>query len=345
MAKLSDRLFKAAPDGWVFRSPNPWVFGDTPHYLVNDAQKAQIEAIIAPRPRVIVAVLVAGLVAWVLLLATGMWAFSGHENPTPGDIGVVVGLTFLALFALLPLAGLIQRRRLRPVLAEAPLTAERITYAELQQKVEAATPFKQSLKALVVSIFACIAALFAVLDHLVMRHFVFDSHAAVWGFVAISFGLASFLRYRQLLAKADILEGVSGPQKGPIKWIGLSSVVLICSLSLLYLAVGRSAAWGALAVGRVPGAGTVTVSVVGKASEEIAREAALQACRIAKNGNVAARSACAVVATFHLECFAFAGAKWAVAADEQSARKAAAAKCSGGLCTVVSGCGTRTAWR
>ena len=32
MAKLSDRLFKAAPGGWVFRSPNPWVFGDTPHF-------------------------------------------------------------------------------------------------------------------------------------------------------------------------------------------------------------------------------------------------------------------------------------------------------------------------
>ena len=62
MAKPSDSLkgalFRAVPGGWVFRSPNPWVFGDTPHYLVNDAQKAQIEAIVAPRrPRVVAAVL------------------------------------------------------------------------------------------------------------------------------------------------------------------------------------------------------------------------------------------------------------------------------------------------
>ena len=33
---MKSALFRAAPGGWVFRSPNPWVFGDTPHYLVND---------------------------------------------------------------------------------------------------------------------------------------------------------------------------------------------------------------------------------------------------------------------------------------------------------------------
>ena len=212
MAKPSDSLkgalFRAVPGGWVFGSPNHWMFGDTPHYLVNDAQKAQIEAIIVPRrPGVVVAVLFAGLVAWVFLLATGMWAFSGHENPTPGDVGVIVLLTFLALIALLAIAGLIQWHRLRPVLAGAPLTTERITYAELKQKVRAATPFKQSLNALVASLFACFAAFFAVLTHVATKHLVFDSYVALWGFVAISFGIASFQWYRQVLGKADILEG------------------------------------------------------------------------------------------------------------------------------------------
>jgi hypothetical protein len=87
-----------------------------------------------------------------------MWAFSGHENPTPGDIGVMVVLICLPVVALLPIAGLIQRFRLRPVLAAASLTTERITYAELQQKVRAATPLKQSLNALVASLFAFFAA-------------------------------------------------------------------------------------------------------------------------------------------------------------------------------------------
>ena len=147
------------------------------------------------------------------------------------------------------------------------------------------------------------------LIHLVTRHFVFDAYVALWGFVAISFGFASFLWYRQVLGKARTLEGDPRAEKEPMKWIALSAIALVCALALLYLAVGRADAWGALAVGRAPGAGTVTVSVVGKATKDIAREAALQACRIAKNGNAAARSACAVVATFHLECFAFAGAE------------------------------------
>jgi hypothetical protein len=350
MAKPGDRLksvlFRPTVDGWVFRSPNPWVFGDTPHYLVNAAQKAQIEAILTPpRPAVVAVVLVAGIVAWAALVATFMWAFSGHADPTPGDIGLIFFLISVPAVAVLPIAGVIQRRRLAPVLEGALLTTERISYAELRQNVRAATPLKQSVNALVASLFAFFAASFAVLIHLVTRHFAFDAYVAQWGFIALAFGFASFVWYRQVLSKAATLEGDRGARKGLMKWIGLSGIVLICALALLYLAVGRSGAWGALAVGRAPGAGTVTVSVVGKATKEIAREAALQACRIAKNGNDAARSACEVVATFHQECFAFAGAEWAIAADEQSARKAAAAKCSGGSCTVVSGCGTKTAWR
>ena len=39
--KLQSVLFKATGGGWVFRSPNPWIFADTPHYLVDDAQKAK----------------------------------------------------------------------------------------------------------------------------------------------------------------------------------------------------------------------------------------------------------------------------------------------------------------
>lgn len=204
---VKSALFRAAPGGWVFRSPNPWVFGDTPHYLVNDAQRSQIEAIVAlRRPRVVAAVLLGGILAWTVLVATFMWAFAGHEDPTPGDIGVMVVLIVLPLTAVLPIAALIQRRRLKPVLAAAPLTTERIPFAELQKKVRAATPLKQSLNALVASLFAFFSASFAVLIYLLTRHFPFDSYVALWGFVAIAFGFASFLWYRQVLGKATVLE-------------------------------------------------------------------------------------------------------------------------------------------
>ena len=343
---MKSALFRAAPGGWVFRSPNPWVFGDTPHYLVNDAQKAQIEAIVAPT-------------------STGCRRGCADCRGAHGlggcggdfHVGVVRsrepdtgrhrcdGRSHrpCRLIALLPIAAVIQRRRLGPVLAGAAL---KLSGFRMRSAAERASGYASQAIAqgFVATLFACFVASFALLIHLVTRHFVFDGYVALWGFVAISFGFASFTWYRQLLGKAAILEGVRGPQKGPMKWIGLSGVVLICALALLYLAVGPSEAWSALAVGRAPFAGTVTVSVVGKATEDLARKRALEACRTAKTGS-AARLACAVVATFHRECFAFAGAEWAIAVDEQSARKAATAKCSGDRRRVISGCGIRIVWK
>ena len=108
---LKSSLFRATTDGrWIFRSPNPWVFGDTPHYLVNDAQKTQIEAIITPkRPVLVVALYAVGLIAWAALVATFLWAFSGHPDPTPGDTVLMVFLILVPAFAALPLVGVIKQ--------------------------------------------------------------------------------------------------------------------------------------------------------------------------------------------------------------------------------------------
>jgi hypothetical protein len=200
-------FFKKVPGGWIFRSPNPWVFGDTPHYLVNDAQKAQIAAIVVPRRPVVFAVmLVAGILVWAVVVSTFMWAFSGHEDPTLGDLAKMVVLIIIPMLAILPVAALIQRHRLAPVLAEAPLTNERISYAELRQNVEAATPLKQLINACIASVFACFAGALAVLTHLATRHFVFDGYVTVWGFVTITFGVVSVVWYRRCLRKAAELE-------------------------------------------------------------------------------------------------------------------------------------------
>ena len=42
-------MFKQVPDGYVFRALNPFVFGRARFYLVNEAQKAQLLAIITAR--------------------------------------------------------------------------------------------------------------------------------------------------------------------------------------------------------------------------------------------------------------------------------------------------------
>ena len=204
---LKSVLFKPVPGGWVYRAPSPWVFGDTPHYIVNDAQKARIEAIVVPKRFALLAViLVGGILVWAVAVTTFMWAFSGHENPTPGDLATMAALIVVPMLAILPVAGLIQRHRVAPVLASAPLTKERISYTEMQQNVQAATPLKQLLNACIASVFACFAAITTILVHFVTKHFVFDTLVALWAFVAITFGAVSVIWYLRVLRKARDLE-------------------------------------------------------------------------------------------------------------------------------------------
>lgn len=206
--KPKSALFKAASNGWIFRSPNPWVFGDTPHYVVNDTQKAQIEEIVtAKRPVLAGAIFGVGIVAWTAVVATFLWAVSGHPDPTPGDTILMIFLILVPVVAALPIYGLVQRRRLVVVLAGAKLTNERISFAELRTNARAASTLKQSLNALVASLFASFAALFALVVHLVTKHFAFDFQVALWIFVALAFGFASTSWYLQVLRKAAALEG------------------------------------------------------------------------------------------------------------------------------------------
>lgn len=39
---MEEKLFKQAPDGWVYRAPNPWFFGPSRHCLLNDEQKSKV---------------------------------------------------------------------------------------------------------------------------------------------------------------------------------------------------------------------------------------------------------------------------------------------------------------
>ena len=83
--------FKRVPEGFVFRAPNPWIFGPADHYLVSETQRDAIAAILLPqRPRHAAAKLVAfalalsaGLIGMIFLLsdyiaaAGGAWLFAG----------------------------------------------------------------------------------------------------------------------------------------------------------------------------------------------------------------------------------------------------------------------------
>jgi hypothetical protein len=109
--QIEAMLFKPVPGGFVYRAPNPWIFGRADHYVVNEQQKAELlRIVVAPRPLIRVAVIVAGVLLWGVAMGTVGWAFSGHEDPTVGDAVVMIVATFAALFLALHLA---LRRQLR----------------------------------------------------------------------------------------------------------------------------------------------------------------------------------------------------------------------------------------
>jgi hypothetical protein len=46
-------MFKKVPEGYVFRAPNPWVLGRIRFYLVNEAQKTKLLAVITARSQAV----------------------------------------------------------------------------------------------------------------------------------------------------------------------------------------------------------------------------------------------------------------------------------------------------
>jgi len=176
---LMPAMFKPVPGGWAYRSPT-WGFGDTPHFLVNEAQKAQIEAVILPRrPILLAAVLIIGYIAWLLTLATLNLAFG--RDP-------VNAMELLPLLVARPIALWIQKRRLQPILAGLPLTDERITNAEMRPLFAGGMYFLA---------FGVLLAL--TVPALVQKHYALSGLLA---FLAIVVGLLAVRWYRVTLPKA-----------------------------------------------------------------------------------------------------------------------------------------------
>ena len=135
MGKVDDQIkfasFKQVPGGYVFRAPNPKVFGRSDHYLVDEAQRDQIVAIMTPRrPGLLLAAWVGGYflavaagVVWLTVFAPGF--------PITVLLVLIAGMLLAAILGL-HLAARRNLRRLQPILAGARLTDQRITIAEIR---------------------------------------------------------------------------------------------------------------------------------------------------------------------------------------------------------------------
>ena len=177
-------VFKPVPGGYVYAGPNAWLFGPRTHYLVNDAQRAEIRDIITSSSPAILWTTIISWMAISLLLGAGslIWSFrSGVQSPVLTFMILLIVLIFSNYPALLISRHLLLRR-LDPVLATLPPTNERITFVEEREAIaKAATRVTLSPVRRTVVRVACAVGLLAMLGSFVAQAIDMpDTSQALW---------------------------------------------------------------------------------------------------------------------------------------------------------------------
>ena len=239
MSKVGDQIkfasFKQVPGGYVFRAPNPKVFGRSDHYLVDEAQRDQIVAIMTPRrPGLLLAAWVGGYflavaagVVWLTVFAPGF--------PITVLLVLIAGMLLAAILGL-HLAARRNLRRLQPILAGARSTDQRITIAEIRLALNQRLSYRQLLRAGIGSAIACVVSAAGVVVLLYVRRpgasFFSELLPFIFCFNAIVFGLSSVSHLRKALQNKEHAEGM-GPPAAPLFSKTSQHLISACAVALL----------------------------------------------------------------------------------------------------------------
>jgi hypothetical protein len=156
--RANEASFKSAPGGYVFQCPNAWIFARPNYYLVNESKKAEILAVMGRWRLLLLSVQAIMLPIWlipILLPGTfGSALLPAFRLLGPGlfTLSLVVVVTLL-IIPLIAVPQIYLARALRPLLADAPLTEERIKVSEQLSKIATAV----SGKMLVIGLIAALA--------------------------------------------------------------------------------------------------------------------------------------------------------------------------------------------
>jgi len=198
--QIAATLFRPAPGGYVYREPYRWPFGEAPHYLVNEDQKAAIMAIvISKRPILSQVMLWSTLCAMVTISCVGLWATTGHDTPTGIDTTGIVVLTVAQVTLALAIFFWWKRRRLRPLLATLPPTDLRITASETRAAATNTMSAKQIVIAGAASVFASTAMLVNGAVQLATR----QPLGFIWLGCSLMFAGLAYYYFKQLIARTD----------------------------------------------------------------------------------------------------------------------------------------------
>jgi hypothetical protein len=117
---MENALFKPVPGGYLYRAPNPWLFGAARYYVVSDAQKLELAA--HHRRALLISFL--GIMAAIIVATPFLGAYFSQNFLMGMGISALVGLAI----------GLVINRRLvqkvNPIVASLPASPDRITRAD-----------------------------------------------------------------------------------------------------------------------------------------------------------------------------------------------------------------------
>jgi hypothetical protein len=170
-ARANEASFKPTEGGYVFQAPSPWMFARPSYYVVSAAKKAEISAHL-DRWRLLLFLPLFGMIC----VTVPVIAFPSLLSPLYRQLGPGLFPLFLFTVSMLLLAPLIAvpqiylARALRPLLADAPRTKERIKLAEQLHMVAAAVSTKWLVIGLVSAVAMMVASGLLLLDAFLEGH-------------------------------------------------------------------------------------------------------------------------------------------------------------------------------
>jgi hypothetical protein len=173
--RANEASFKPVKGGYVFQAPSPWIIARPSYYLVNDAKKAEIFTrlgrwrllLLLPVP------VICFLMLPVILLPS---TFGRLLLPVYLQLGTGLFSSLLFIVLMLLMAPFIAMpqiylaRALRPLLADAPLTDERIKLGEQLPKIAGAVSTRLLVVGLISGFGMMLAGGLPVLDAFLEGH-------------------------------------------------------------------------------------------------------------------------------------------------------------------------------
>ena len=206
-------VFKKVAGGYVYRAPNPWLFGKGRHYLVSEAQKEEIAEILKLKwPLLSTAIVMAFIVVAGAASGVAAWGFFRHQDLGFSHVLLILALfivsVFIALTALNFVRFLLLKPKLEPILMSAQRTNERISLREMRQGARTQQSLRDLIRTGALNAFVCACSMFNVGLNLgsTLSHGHGTMNLYLLGFLSILSGWIAFTNLRKAMKRAQLAE-------------------------------------------------------------------------------------------------------------------------------------------